>query len=182
MKIYTKAGDSGATRLHGGVRVWKNDLRVESYGSVDELNSVIGVARSIGLSKDVDALFATIQSALFRVGAELSCLPEHRSDLGLTLIGDDDVRSLESAIDRFTDELPPLTQFILPGGARTAAELHRARTTCRHAERQAVALSRQSKVSSTLLVYLNRLGDLLFVLARLENQRAGVPDVPWVTR
>jgi cob(I)alamin adenosyltransferase len=182
MKIYTKTGDSGETRLFGGTKVDKDDLRVDSYGSIDELNSALGLARSSGLSADVDALCATIQSALFVMGAELATLPEHHAKLKLTSIGSADVQALEAAIDRFTEELPPLVQFILPGGSRGAAELHLARTICRRAERRVVALKKQTLLPADLLVYLNRLGDLLFVLARLENQRANVPDVPWIPR
>lgn len=182
MKIYTKVGDAGETRLYGGVKVGKDDLRVDCYGSIDELNAIVGVARSLVLSSDIDSLCERIQSALFVVGAELAALPEQRSKLKLALIGDDDVETLESAIDRFSDELPPLSQFILPGGTRVAAALHQARTVCRRAERKVVSLKQQSEVSGPLLIYLNRLGDLLFVLARLENHRAGIPDVPWIAR
>ncbi|HEY5957757.1 MAG TPA: cob(I)yrinic acid a,c-diamide adenosyltransferase [Polyangiaceae bacterium] len=182
MKIYTKIGDTGETRLFGGTKIDKDDWRVEAYGSVDELNSVLGVARSHELSSEIDALCASLQSALFVVGAELASMPEQREKLRLKLIDADDIHALETMIDRFTEQLPPLMQFILPGGTRSAAALHHARTVCRRAERQVVALKKRSQVSGDLLIYLNRLGDLLFVLARLENNRAGVADVPWVTR
>jgi cob(I)alamin adenosyltransferase len=182
MKIYTKIGDSGETRLFGGTRIDKDDARVDAYGSIDELNAVIGVARSHQLAQTVEALCASLQSALFVVGAELASLPENRDKLKLKLVDATDVASLESAIDTFSEQLPPLVNFILPGGSRAAAALHHARTVCRRAERQVVALKKVSPVSSDLLIYLNRLGDLLFVLARFENQHTGVPDVPWITR
>lgn len=182
MKIYTKVGDAGETRLYGGIRIDKDALRVESYGSVDELNSSIGVARSNGLLPEVDGICETIQSALFALGAELATLTEQRPKLKIAIIGDDDISGLEAAIDRFTEQLPPLTQFVLPGGTRCASALHQARTVCRRAERHVVALKKESDVSAEILIYLNRLGDLLFVLARLENHRAGVPDIPWIPR
>jgi cob(I)alamin adenosyltransferase len=182
MKIYTKTGDGGDTRLYGGTKVRKNDVRVECYGSVDELNAAIGVARSLGLTADVDVLCAAIQSTLFVVGGELATLPEHRTKLRGSTVNTDDVMMLEKSIDAFSEELPALTQFILPGGVLTAAELHRARTICRRAERLIVGLSEVSEISNVIIVYMNRLGDLLFVLARLENARAGTPDVPWAAR
>lgn len=182
MKIYTKTGDSGQTRLFGGTVVSKNDLRVDCYGSVDELNAAIGVARAAGLSVESDALCVSIQSTLFVIGAELATLPQNRAKLKLATVSESDVHSLETAIDRHSEELPPLTHFILPGGVLGAAELHRARTVCRRAERLVVALQATSEVSGSILIYLNRLGDLLFVLARLENARAGSPDIPWSTR
>ena len=182
MKIYTKAGDSGATSLYGGTKVDKDDLRVEAYGTIDELNASLGAARSFGLHGEVDALCAEIQSALFVAGAELACPPEQRKKLRITVIHADDIGALESAIDRFSEELPALTQFVLPGGTCGAAALHQARTICRRAERQVVTLKRQSEVSKDLLIYLNRLSDFLFVAARLENHRAKVLDVPWDPR
>jgi cob(I)alamin adenosyltransferase len=182
MKIYTKTGDTGETRLFGGTKVHKDDLRVEAYGSVDELNAVLGVARALAPSKDVGELLVAVQSQLLVAGAELATLPENRGKLKVAPICPDDALSLEAAIDRFTEELAPLTQFLLPGGTPTAAALHLARTTCRRAERQVVALAKQSEVSKDILIYLNRLGDLLFVLARLENHRQNVPDVLWAPR
>lgn len=182
MKIYTKTGDTGDTRLYGGTKVRKDDLRVECYGSVDELNATLGVARSIGLSVDLDTLCINIQSTLFVVGAELATLPENHGKLQLSTVNAEDVAALEAAIDEFTEELPQLTQFILPGGVAAAAELHRARTVCRRAERLVVALGAVNQVSNSIIIYLNRLGDLLFVMARLENLRSGAPDIPWTAR
>lgn len=179
MKIYTKTGDQGDTGLFGGPRVSKDSLRIETFGTVDELNSVLGVARAEGLSADIDLLVGRIQSELFSLGAELAT-PDPAAH-GTALIGPPQVAALEEAIDRFELRLEPLRQFILPGGIRAAAQLHLARTVCRRAERRLVSLARQSAepIGPELIVYLNRLGDLLFVLARAENAAAGRPDVVW---
>lgn len=179
MRIYTKTGDTGTTGLFGGARVDKDNLRVEVYGTVDELNACIGLAIAEGLSNDVASLCSELQNALFVVGAELSCVPEKRDSLKLRLIDDTDVRSLECAIDQFTQETAELRCFILPGGTKASAVLHLARTVCRRAERLIVSLTKESPVSNDLVVYLNRLGDLLFVLARVENHRRSVADIPW---
>lgn len=179
MRIYTKTGDSGQTGLSGGDRVDKDDLRVESYGTVDELNSCLGLARAEGLSPDIDALCSDIQNSLFVLGAELATLPSKLIQLKRRGIDEAAISKLERAIDVFSDELPPLTQFILPGGRRTASLFHVARTVCRRAERLVVTLSKQGGVSPQVLVYLNRLSDLCFTLARVENHRAHTPDVPW---
>jgi cob(I)alamin adenosyltransferase len=179
MKIYTKTGDRGDTGLFGGPRVGKDSPRIEAYGTVDELNSVLGVARSEGVAAEVDGILAQIQNELFAVGAELATpKPEaHR----VPTVGQDHIAALEAAIDGHEALLAPLDQFILPGGSKAAALLHLARTVCRRAERRLVALMRESEepINDNLLVYLNRLGDLLFVLARATNQSAGAADVPW---
>lgn len=179
MKIYTKQGDEGETGLFGGTRVSKASPRVAAYGDVDELNSALGVARAAGLDEDVDALLARIQSELFELGAELAARPGKA--LGIPTIGDGEVEALERAIDRAEEELVPLATFILPGGARPAAHLHVARTVCRRAERAIVGLG-AGETRPEVLRYVNRLSDLLFVLARLANHRAGVADVPWKGR
>jgi cob(I)alamin adenosyltransferase len=179
VRIYTKTGDDGFTGLLGSGRVAKDDLRVDVYGTVDELNAALGVARAHGLDPEADGLVARFQDELFVVGSAFADPspggPFHNS------ITQQHVSRLESAIDALEDGLEPLTHFILPGGALPAAELHRARTVCRRAERLAVALSRQpgQDVPRELIVYLNRLSDLLFVLARAVNRRAGVADVLW---
>ncbi len=179
MGIYTKTGDDGFTGLLGSGRVRKDDLRVEVYGTVDELNAALGVARAHGLDSQADRLVAQLQDELFVVGSALADPspqgPFHNA------ITQQYVSRLESAIDGMEDELDPLTQFILPGGDLSAAQLHLARTVCRRAERLAVTLSRQpgQAVPRDLIVYLNRLSDLLFVLARSVNRRAGVADVLW---
>ncbi len=187
MKIYTKTGDAGETGLFGGARVSKSDPRVEAYGDVDELNSVLGVVRAEGpLGGVFDDLLATMQSRLFDVGAELA--NAKGKDLGIPLVTEDDVVMLEHAIDLAESELTPLRTFVLPGGSKLAASLHVARTVCRRAERRVVALSEQENAAQRdgirpeVLRYLNRVSDLFFVLARLANHRAGVADVPWTGR
>ncbi len=179
MKIYTKTGDQGDTGLFGGARVSKDNPRIEAYGTVDELNSVLGVARAESLPADVDALLARVQRELFSLGAELAT-PDPAAH-GTALVGASQSAALEQAIDRYQSQLEPLQQFILPGGTRAAAMLHLARTVCRRAERRLVSLLTGSvePVSGELVVYLNRLSDLLFVLAREVNRRSGLNDVPW---
>ncbi len=182
MKIYTRKGDDGRTALYGGGRVSKADARVEAYGSVDELNAAVGLARTTGLPDDVDELLATMQSTLFDLGAELAAVGRAAEKLANSRITAAQVGELEAAIDRFDEELPPLRAFVLPGGSEASARLHVARTVARRAERRLVALADREAVRPVLLHYLNRAGDLLFVLARLANHRAGVPDVPWQAR
>jgi cob(I)alamin adenosyltransferase len=180
MKIYTKTGDAGDTGLFGGARVSKASERVETYGEVDELNSVIGLVLSEPFDDQVTALLTSVQSRLFDVGAELATAPDSKVALGIPLVDEAEVLALEGAIDRAESELPPLKTFVLPGGSRAAGYLHLARTVCRRAERRLVALAAHEPVRPELLRYLNRLSDTLFVLARLANHRAGVVDVPWV--
>jgi cob(I)alamin adenosyltransferase len=182
MKIYTKTGDSGETGLYGGPRVRKDSPRIEAYGTVDELNALLGLVRAEELPNEFDALLARIQSELFDVGAELATPDPERH--GTALVGAARIAALESAIDRFEATLAPLKQFILPGGTRAAASLHVARTVCRRAERHVVTLSHapSETVSADLIIYLNRLSDLLFVLARAANAAAGQADVPWEKR
>jgi cob(I)alamin adenosyltransferase len=181
MKIYTRTGDDGTTGLLGPGRVRKNSPRIEAYGTLDELNAVLGVARACEGAAGFDALLGGIQSALFTVGAQLATVAPQLRDT-LDRIGDADVRGLESAIDALETELPALTTFVLPAGAPLAAELHLARTVCRRAERRVVALAEQEPVDDAVLRYLNRLADLLFVMARAANHRAGVTETPWRAR
>jgi cob(I)alamin adenosyltransferase len=182
MKIYTKTGDDGETGLFGGPRVGKDHPRIEAYGTVDELNAVLGLVRTATPPAEIDALLARVQNELFDLGAELAT-PDPRSR-GTNLIDDTRIEALEAAIDHFETGLEPLKTFILPGGTLAAAWLHVARTVCRRAERLVVALSRDSSanVSAATVIYLNRLSDLLFVLARAANHFAGVPDVKWEKR
>ena len=178
-KIYTRAGDDGSTGLLAARRVSKDDLRIEAYGTVDELNAAIGVARASGLDPAADSLAAAVQDDLFAVGSALAD-PDPAGPFHNT-IGPERTDRLERAIDAMEAELAPLTQFILPGGTVAAAQFHLARTVCRRAERLVVHLSRQpgESVPGPLLAYVNRLSDFLFVLARAVNRRAGVDDVPW---
>lgn len=182
MKIYTKTGDQGETGLFGGARVSKADERVDAYGDVDELNSVIGVARVHGTDSRCDALLMTIQSELFNVGAELACVPGKEAKLGVPVVSEAEISPLERMIDALEADLQPLTNFVLPGGSIEAARLHVARTVCRRAERKLVALSQRQPIRNELVRYLNRLSDLLFVMARHANHRANIADVPWTAR
>ena len=179
MGIYTRTGDLGKTGLLDGSRIGKDDLRLEAYGTIDELNTVLGVVRSEGLPEPLNDLLERLQHELFELGAELATVdPTAR---GTGTIGPDHVSRLEAEIDRYEEPLPRLKQFILPAGTRAAAGLHLARSVCRRAERRLVALVRQNQhqISPSLLAYLNRLGDLLFVLARSVNAQAGLADVTW---
>jgi cob(I)alamin adenosyltransferase len=182
MKIYTKTGDDGQTGLFGGERVQKNDPRVDAYGSVDETNALLGVARAAGLSPLLDAILERIQAQLFVLGAELATPASHRPRLKLPLLGAEQVLELESDIDRLEAELPALQTFVLPAGSPGASTLHHARTVCRRAERAVVGVQQSAELRLELIIYLNRLSDLLFVMARHQNQSAGVADVAWAPR
>jgi len=177
--IYTKTGDGGETGLFGGGRVAKDHPRVDAYGEVDELNAAIGVARSLGLDPELDALLLPIQAQLFTLGSVLATPPQTKAEKTIPKIQPAWSEAMELAIDKFDRELPSLRQFILPGGTPTASALHLARTICRRAERRVVALTRANEVEPKVLVYLNRLSDLLFTMARISNHRAGFPDIPW---
>ncbi len=179
MKIYTKTGDAGQTGLFAGPRVWKDDPRIEAYGAVDELNSVLGLVRAEQPPAGIDELLVAIQNDLFCVGAELAT-PDPAAS-GVAFAADPRITALEQAIDSFESRLEPLKQFILPGGTKAAAALHLARTVARRAERRVLTLARGSEepISPLLVIYLNRLSDLLFVLARGANAAAGVGDQPW---
>ncbi len=179
MKIYTRTGDTGETGLFGGARVAKTDPRVEAYGTVDEANAAIGVARAAGVSVSADELLQTVQNELFAVGAELACAPGKESKQRLERVSDAATERLERAMDELEATLPPLKVFVLPGGSPGAAALHLARTIARRAERSVLTVSAESPLRPELIRYLNRLSDLLFVMARAENQRSGTPDVPW---
>jgi cob(I)alamin adenosyltransferase len=178
MKIYTRTGDGGETGLFGGQRVPKDDLRVHAYGTADECNAALGLARAAGLAPELDELLAHVQAQLFVVGADLATPGESAT---IPRVDAAEVAFLEEAIDHLEDGLEPLRQFILPGGTPAAAQLHLARTVCRRAERWAVSLAREEPVSAQVLAYLNRLSDFLFVAARAANARANTPDVPWVS-
>jgi cob(I)alamin adenosyltransferase len=181
MKIYTKTGDAGSTGLFGGGRVPKDDVRVEAYGDVDELNAVLGVARSVEPMPRVDEVLVPIQRDLFAIGALLATPDRDKMAMHLQKARIDDTRigELERAIDDGEAELEPLTAFIVPGGSPKAAALHVARTVCRRAERHVVRLQREVELPAIVVVYLNRLSDLLFTLARVANRRAGAGEVTW---
>ena len=181
MKIYTKTGDDGTTGLFGGGRVPKSSGRVEAYGTVDELNATLGIARTTKLDTRTDEVLASIQVDLFTLGAELATVPGKEDKLKMRLLDGADAERLEKAIDDAEVGLPPLTNFVLPGGSPGAATLHLARTVCRRAERLVLGLP-DAPARSELVVYLNRLSDLLFVLARKANKEAGVGDVLWAPR
>ena len=179
MKIYTRTGDQGETGLPGGARVAKDADRLETVGTIDELNATLGMVRAELLPEDIDRLIERIQHELFAIMAELAAAG---ADVpGARTMGATDVRALEEAIDRYEAALEPLREFILPAGTRPAAGLQLARTVCRRAERRLITLARdqRSNVAGSLTAYLNRLSDLLFVLARAVNARAGHGDAPW---
>lgn len=188
MKIYTRTGDTGSTGLFGGPRVSKDDERIESYGTVDELNAAIGLARSMGVSEVIDGQLNQIQHALFSIGAELATPDPDAHQM--RIISDSHIQQLETWIDQHESTVPPLKHFILPAGHPACASLHLARSICRRAERRVVTLAHRqapdtgdtsADVSETVIIYLNRLSDLLFVLTRVVNHQAGVEEVKWVS-
>jgi cob(I)alamin adenosyltransferase len=178
LKIYTKTGDGGETSLFDNTRVSKADARVDAFGEVDELNAALGVAAAAGPPGDLAPMLAEIQKELFAIGARLAD-PSRRISSRVTKadVVDTQVARLEETIDRLEGELPPLRRFILPGGSPAAAQLHLARTVCRRAERRVVSLP--EPVDPVIVVYLNRLSDLLFVMARAANHRAGFSETEW---
>ena len=178
MKIYTKTGDAGETSLFGGQRVPKDAVRIEAYGSVDELNAFLGTIRSMQPRSAVEEILSRLQNDLFVLGADLAT-PLAKTTGKIVRIHADAVADLEGIIDRLDGELKPLTSFILPGGTPVGAQLHVARTVCRRAERFVVRLSCQENIGALPLIYLNRLSDLLFVLARFANHIDGVAESSW---
>ena len=179
MKIYTKTGDGGDTRLFDGTKVRKDNERVEAYGAVDELNSFLGAACSFVEDAELVTMLAAIQKDLFVVGAQLADPGFKNQGRAKFHLSPERITTLETAIDTFETELPPLRQFLLAGGGHAGALLHVARTVCRRAERQVVSLSEKVEVNSDLIVYLNRLSDFLFVIARVVNHRQGKQEIPW---
>jgi cob(I)alamin adenosyltransferase len=177
MKIYTRSGDDGTTGLFAGRRVAKSDQRIVAFGTVDELNAALGIARTCGLPEKEDTILVALQNKMFSVGAELAT-PEPQAS-NTELLQEADVAQVERWIDDCESRLPELKCFILPGGSTGAAWLHFCRCICRRAEREAVALAQTAPLRPVLVHYLNRVGDLLFVLARSTNAAAQVPDVPW---
>jgi cob(I)alamin adenosyltransferase len=175
LKIYTRTGDLGQTSLFGGARVAKNDARIEAYGTIDELSSHLGVARTTPIPSETDAILHQVQIDLFEVGAHLASPGTSR----FPGVDPQRIAELEAAIDSMERELPQLTAFIIPGGSAPAAQLHVARTVCRRAERLVVALEDETPATLSTIAYLNRLSDYLFVAARFTNKRADIDDVPW---
>jgi len=180
MKIYTKTGDKGQTSLFGGQRVWKDDLRINAYGTVDELNSVLGTAICEVQTKEQKEVIKSIQNDLFSLGSDLATpFDKVNHNFVVPRIDEKFAARLEELIDKYDKQLPELRNFILPGGSKGAALLHVARSVCRRAEREVIALSKHVDIGSHIVVYLNRLSDLLFVLARFENYMQKVDDVMW---
>jgi cob(I)alamin adenosyltransferase len=178
-RVYTRTGDDGTTGLGGGQRVPKDSARIAAYGSVDELSSAIGVAVALGLDSKLAASFGRIQNELFNVGSDLCILEKDKPAMPVPVVEERHVDALERLMDELQSELTPLENFILPGGTPGAAQLHLARTVCRRAEREVIHLSRQESIGPWVVRYLNRLSDALFVMARYENLKRGVPDVLW---
>ncbi|MCC7192668.1 MAG: cob(I)yrinic acid a,c-diamide adenosyltransferase [Phycisphaeraceae bacterium] len=182
MKLYTKKGDDGRTELFGGQSVGKDSLRVAVYGTVDELNSTLGLAAAVCKHAEISQALGTLQNRLFDLGADLAT-PRQDGDKNkpsaISRIDETHVTQAERMIDAACSRLPEMRQFILPGGSEVAARLHVSRAVCRRAERECVTLSKQEDLGPWITIYLNRVGDLLFALARRANQLDGLPDVPW---
>ncbi|MBZ0178595.1 MAG: cob(I)yrinic acid a,c-diamide adenosyltransferase [Melioribacteraceae bacterium] len=178
MKIYTKTGDTGETSLFGGKRVKKNHARIEAYGTVDELNCVMGIARSFNDDDSIDKTISDIQNQLFVLGGDLAT-PLENEKVKINRISEFDIVNLEQMIDELSEKLPPLRNFILPGGSKTAAQIHFARTICRRAERKVYTLSELENVGIYVLRFLNRLSDFLFVFARYVNHSSNTPEIEW---
>ena len=176
MKIYTKTGDDGTTGLVGGTRVKKSNPRIMAYGGVDELNSAIGIVLSLHLDSDINNLLTQIQNHLFVVGADLA--NPNLSDTS-SRVSKDMTAFLEKNIDRLESELSPITYFILPGGSKVASQVHLARSICRRAEVNITELSESEQINKTCQIYMNRLSDLLFVIARVLNKRKKINDIAW---
>lgn len=178
-RIYTKTGDDGTTALFGGQRVGKDDLRIQSYGTVDELNAVVGLALTAEMSDELRAQLLAVSSELFTLGADLATPLDPPPVYAIPRIQVEHIEHLERLIDAHDAVLEQLKQFILPGGSVAAAHLHLARTVCRRAERLVVALARHEDLGPNVVTYLNRLSDYLFTAARRANHDLGLPDVPW---
>jgi cob(I)alamin adenosyltransferase len=178
MKIYTKKGDAGETSLFGGTKTKKSNIRINAYGTVDELNSTIGMVLSYSISEQGETILAQVQNDLFVVGATLATPDPGKSKIDQ--VGDKEIKGLEKWIDTLEEDLPPLKSFILPGGGGAGSTLHFARTVCRRAERETVELAETEDIPADAIIYLNRLSDLLFVLARYENRQQGEKETPWI--
>lgn len=186
MKIYTKTGDDGSTGLYGGTRVPKYDLRIEAYGTVDELNSTIGLVKDQSSNKELKITLIQIQNDLFTIGAMLATpkekeqLKSGKERLNIPKIDNSNTAFIENAIDKMNADLPPMTNFVLPGGHVTVSYCHIARCVCRRVERLCVRLHQQSNINTSILSYLNRLSDYLFVLARKLTYELNIEEIPWI--
>ena len=178
MKIYTKKGDAGETSLFGGTKTKKSNIRISAYGTVDELNSTIGMVLSYSISKQGKTILSQVQNDLFVVGATLATPDPSKSKIDQ--VGNKEIEGLEKWIDKLEEDLPSLKSFILPGGGGAGSTLHFARTVCRRAERETVELAESEDIPADAIIYLNRLSDLLFVLARHENHQHGEIETPWI--
>ncbi len=181
-RVYTRTGDDGTTALGGGQRVPKTAPRIAAYGAVDELNSAVGVVLAAAPSPATAAALRTIQNELFHLGSDLCMLEPDKARVPVPVIEARHVDALERLMDEMNEQLEPLTNFVLPGGTPAAAQLHVARAVCRRAERDAIALAQLEPIGPCVVPYLNRLSDTLFVMARLENKLAGVPEPVWQSR
>lgn len=180
MKIYTKTGDKGETGLFGGKRVQKSSIRITAYGTIDELNAALGLALCYIQNEKVKTIVQKLQHQLFVVGADLATPLEIESkNISIPRVSAEEIKVAETAIDSFEKELEPLQYFILPGGSKAAAQLHVARTICRRAEREVVLLAQQEEINQNIVIFTNRISDLLFVLSRIENKTSGIPDQKW---
>jgi cob(I)alamin adenosyltransferase len=182
MKIYTRKGDDGTTGLLGGVRVSKHHARIEAYGNIDELNSYLGLVRDLLNGSKHAELIIAIQDRLFTIGSHLAVDPEHSGKMKLPELTQTDVTALEEAMDEMDELLPPMKNFVLPGGHLTVSHLHIARCICRRAERSIVFLHEQSPVEIRIMEYVNRLSDYLFTLSRMVALETGAPETPWIPR
>ncbi|NBC66865.1 MAG: cob(I)yrinic acid a,c-diamide adenosyltransferase [Bacteroidetes bacterium] len=178
MKIYTRKGDAGETALYGGSTTKKSNIRIQAYGTVDELNSTIGMVLSYEITSQGSDILAQVQSDLFIVGAMLATPDPKKSRIDE--IREPEIDQLEKWIDALEEDLKPLKSFILPGGSGAGSTLHFARTVCRRAERKTVELNQKEQIPSSAIIYLNRLSDLLFVLARYENKHQNIEETPWI--
>lgn len=181
MKIYTKTGDQGNTSLYGGTRVPKNHERIEAYGTIDELNSFLGMVGDLDADKGRAAFYRTIQSRLFTIGTSLAAETNRTKDIKPDLL-EEDIFALENAIDEMNKSLPDMKNFILPGGHQLVSSTHITRTVCRRAERLVISLAEHVEVENIAIRYLNRLSDYLFVLARKQGHELGVEEIPWKPR
>ncbi len=181
MKIYTKTGDKGETGLFGGARLQKDELRIEAYGTVDELNSYIGLVRDSGLDDDSIQMLISIQDRLFTIGSQLASDPS-KSNLQVPQLFDSDITALEKEIDRMNEELPEMRSFVLPGGHPLVSHCHVARCICRRAERRVVSLAKAEAIPALIIPYLNRLSDYLFVLSRWATKLQNAAETPWVPK